>query len=57
MTELEIETLAFTEGVKRGKTGMSRAGIPIDFEALRLLGHLKREIVWMRETLYIPRSS
>ncbi len=55
MTELEIETLALTEGVKRGKTGTSRAGIPIDLEALRLLGHLKRETVWMKgNALHAP---
>lgn len=44
-----------TEVVKRGGAGSNGAGIPIDFEALRLLDRIKRETVWIREALYMPR--
>lgn len=45
-----------TEVVKRGGAGGNGAGIPIDFEALRLLDRIKREVAWMREALYMPRK-
>lgn len=45
-----------TEVVKRGGAGSGGDGIPIDFEALRLLDRIKRETVWMREALYMPRK-
>ena len=44
-----------TEVVKRGGAGSGGTGLPIDFEALRLLDRIKREAAWMREALYMPR--
>lgn len=46
-----------TEVVKRGGAGTGGAGIPIDFEALRLLDRIKRETAWIREALYMPRRA
>ena len=46
-----------TDVVKRGGAGSNGAGIPIDFEALRILDRIKRETVWMREALYMPRRT
>lgn len=44
-----------TEMVKRGGAGSSGAGIPIDFEALRVLDDVKKACGQIREAMYLPK--
>lgn len=44
-----------TEMVKRGGAGSNGAGIPIDFEALRLLDEIKKQTAFIREVVYLPK--
>lgn len=44
-----------TEIVKRGNAGSNGAGIPIDFEARRVLDNIRRQCALMREGLYLSR--
>ena len=46
-----------TEVVKRGGAGSNGAGIPIDFEALRILNHIKHKCGQIREALYLPKKT
>lgn len=46
-----------TEMVKRGGAGSNGAGIPIDFEALHLLDNIKKQAVFIREAVYLPKRT
>ncbi|MBC9954928.1 hypothetical protein ICM05_09785 [Leucobacter sp. cx-42] len=54
---IEWLNTSITEVVKRGGAGSGGTGLPLDFEALRLLERIKRETAWMREALYMQRST